>query len=154
MTHAEIRAAISPLVAVTCTLFGEAAGESLTGQAAVAAVIRNRVRHPRWWGKDWKGVCHGKWQFSCWWETSPNTDRVYALAEALMRRQAATGPQSVVGQLEWVAAGVMDDVLLDPTRGADHYLTTALLRSKPPTWAKGQVPVAVVDDHTFFRLEI
>lgn len=154
MTREQLRQTMSDTTAVVCTLFGEAANEPIEGQVAVASVIRNRVRNPRWWGVGWKGVCHQHLQFSCWWERNQNTDRVYALAKALHDRQAATGPQSIVGQLEWVAVGVMDDVLIDVTRGSDHYLTTRLLKTAPPQWARGKAPASQVAAHTFFRLEI
>lgn len=154
MTREQVRAAISPQTALVCTLLGEAAGEPIEGQVAVACVIRNRATHPRWWGKDVKSVCLAKSQFSCWWEASPNTDRVYALAAALHTGQAATGSRSVVGQLQWIAAGVMDDVLLDSTGGSDHYITTDLLNRHPPAWAMGKRIVRRIGGHTFFRLEI
>jgi hypothetical protein len=155
VTREQIRAGISDTTAVIATLLGEAAGEPVEGQIAVACVIRNRVRHPRWWGSGWRGVCLQKWQFSCWWETTPNSERVYALARALMDKQAATGPQSVVSQLDWIAAGVMDDLLMDVTQNADHYLTRALLLSgKAPAWAKANRSHVRVASHQFYRLEI
>ena len=154
MTRDQIRAAISPQTALVCTLLGEAAGELIDGQVAVACVIRNRATHPRWWGKDVKGVCLAKAQFSCWWEPGQNSDRVYALAAALHTGQAATGSRSTVGQLQWIAAGVLDDVLLDNTGGADHYITSDLLKRNPPAWAMGQRIVRRVGAHVFFRLEL
>lgn len=155
MTREQIRAGISDQTAVICTLLGEAASEPIEGQVAVACVIRNRVQHPRWWGKGWRGVCLQPAQFSCWWENNSNTERVYALAKALMTGQAATGPQSLVSQLDWVAAGVMDDLLMDVTQSADHYITRALLLSgKAPVWAKANRSHVRVGAHQFYRLEI
>lgn len=155
MTREQIRAALTDQQALICTLFGEAAGEPIEGQVAVACVIRNRATHPRWWGSGIKGVCLAPSQFSCWWERTQNTDRVYALADALIRRQGATSSRTVVSQLHWVAAGVLDDLLVDNTRSADHYLTDRLFRSaKCPPWARGKTPVARIGAHVFFRLEI
>lgn len=128
--------------------------EPIEGQVAVANVIRTRVRNPRWWGRGWKGVCHARAQFSCWWESGANTDRVYALADALMRRQVPDGAPSALSQIQWVVTGVMEDRLIDNTRSSDHYLTTALLRTAPPTWAQRQPAVCVRGAHTFFRLEL
>ncbi len=99
-------------------------------------------------------MCHAPDQFSCWWQTGPNTDRVYATAEALMRRQVTGGAGSALAQLQWVAAGVLDDLLIDNVRRADHYVTTQLWQTKPPAWLRGRSPVAVRGNHTFFRLEI
>ena len=51
------------------TLFGEARGEGLVGQIAVAWTIRNRVEDGKaksWWGEGYAGVCLKPYQFSCW----------------------------------------------------------------------------------------
>lgn len=155
MTRDQLRASLTDRIALIATLLGECANEPVEGQIAVASVIRNRATNPRWWGRGWKGVCLAKSQFSCWWETNQNSTRVYALAEALLTGQAATGPQSVVSQLSWVASGVMEDVLIDNARGADHYLTSRLLASgNAPGWATSARPVVRVGGHSFFRLEL
>lgn len=151
----QLRDGVTDRVALIGTLMGEAAGESIAGQVAVASVIRNRALHPRWWGKSWRGVCLQRGQFSCWWEANANTDRVYALARALMTGQAATSGPDVVSQLEWVAAGVLDNVLMDPTGMSDHYLTETLFESAAcPVWARGKRPKARIDHHVFLRLEL
>lgn len=157
MTREGIRLVLSDAIALTATLYGEASGEPIEGQIAVACVIRNRVRtdlgkdgRDDWWGEGYKAVCLKPSQFSCWWENSRNTDRVYAVAESLLTRQPVTG---VVAQLRWIVEGVTGDVILDRVKGADHYLTTALWRSPQcPKWAKDAAPVAVVGAHTFFQL--
>lgn len=154
MTREDVRSAVTDRIALVATLLGECANEPIEGQVAVACVIRNRVEHPRWWGRGWKGVCLARMQFSCWWETTANTARVYALAEAMLTRQAETGPRSVVGQLEWVATGAMNDLFLDNTHQSDHYLTSSMWRSHPPNWASGRSPKVVKGAHAFFNLEI
>ena len=56
------------------TLWGEARGESLAGQIAVAWTIRNRVddgNTKSWWGEGYAGVCQKPYQFSCW-KNDPN----------------------------------------------------------------------------------
>lgn len=155
MTRPQLRAAISDQTALICTLLGECAQEPVEGQIAVASVIRNRVKHPRWWGRSWKDVCHRKDQFSCWWEKTANTDRVYDLAHALHTKTDATGPLSQVGQLHWIAAGVMDDMLLDNTDSSDHYLATWLFESPDcPWWAKRHHVIRTIHGHVFLRLEL
>lgn len=150
-----LRDVISHETALVATLLGEAGNEPIEGQIAVANVIRNRARHPRWWGRDVRGVCLAPAQFTCWWEANANTNRVYALADALHRRQDATGPLSIIGQLRWIAAGVLDDLLLDNTRSGDHYLTARLFQSPEcPSWAQGRTPVTRIGAHVFLRLEI
>lgn len=163
MTREEIRAALNPLQTLVCTVFGEAAGEPIEGQVAVGCVIRNRAQHPRWWGKDIKDVClkhvvqNGVvvGQFSCWWERNRNTDRVYALAEALATNKKTTANKTILGQVQWIAAGILDDLIADNTKGADHYITEALYAStKRPAWTKDRPPVAYRGNHAFFRLEL
>lgn len=149
-----IRAGLSDVNALTCTLYGEAAGEPLIGQIGVACVIRNRVLadigqdgKPDWWGEGYRGVCLAPAQFSCWWEQNANTDRVYTLAKQLI--VSASG---ILPELQWVAHGVVEGQIQDHTNGADHYVAATLFRYRPPTWAKGKTPVASLGNHVFFRL--
>lgn len=157
MTRDQIRAALTDPTALVCTLYGEARNEPIGAQIAVGCAIRNRVQadlggdgKPDWWGETFKGVCLAKWQFSCWWETNANSDRVYALAEALIQKQPV-GDASLIAELQWIAHGLIENQLRDHVNGADHYLTTALLRTRPPTWVGAMRPVAVVGAHSFFR---
>lgn len=157
MTREQIRALLSERPALVCTLFGEAAGEPIQSQIAVGCVIRNRVhadlsrdRKPDWWGEGYAEVCLKRSQFSCWWEHNQNSQRVYDLAEALIARQPQRG---LIAELEWIAEGIIGDVLRDVTRGADHYCTVALYQSPArPTWAK--TIHATVGAHVFFRLAV
>lgn len=156
MRREEIRAVLTDRVALICTLSGEAAGEPIQGQIAVGCAIRNRVaadlghdQKPDWWGEGYRGVCLALNQFSCWWENTPNSDRLYELAALLMARQIVD-PR--VTQLAWVAEGIIGGALLDLTGGADHYCTTALLKKQPPAWSRGAAQTAVIGGHTFFRL--
>jgi hypothetical protein len=163
MTREEIRAALTDDQALVCTLFGEAAGEAIHGQIAVGCVIRNRVLadlggdgKPDWWGETFKGVCLKSWQFSCWWETNANSERVYQLADALIRKQPY-GDRTLVAELQWISAGLIGDQLRDITRGSDHYMTAALYRTAPPKWARLangtlRAPTCSVASHVFFRL--
>lgn len=162
MSQDEIRAALRarPSEVLTCTLYGEAAGEARMSQVGVACCIRNRVAIATahggkfWWGSDYASVCLKSMQFSCWWElTSPNTQRVYALAASILADAPPPRDAAVVATLRAIARGVMDGSTPDVTSGATHYLTTALLVSRPPKWAIGQKPCAIVGSHTYFRME-
>lgn len=163
MNRESIRAALSDDQALVCTLYGEAAAEPIHAQIAVGCVIRNRVLadlggdgKPDWWGESFRGVCLKSWQFSCWWEKNANSERVYALAEALISKQPY-GERSLIAELQWISAGLIGDQLRDITRGSDHYLTAALFRAAPPAWAKlangtTRTPTCSVGSHLFFRL--
>lgn len=163
MSRDTLRAALSDEHALICTLYGEAANEPIQGLIAVGCCIRNRVLadlgrdgKPDWWGESFKGVCLKAWQFSCWWEDNANTQRVYALAQALIDRQPY-GERNLIAELQWIASGLIEDRLRDITRGSDHYITSALYRSNPPSWARLQdgtkrTPITSVASHVFFRL--
>ncbi len=154
MTTLEIKEALTDVQAVAMTIFGEARAEPLIGQVAVGCVIRNRLaRSPRF-GSSWKGVCLRRLQFSCWFEVggASNFATVMAQAERLACGFAPK-PGSAMAHALWVAEGVMTVGTPDVTRGADHYLTTALLRSKPPGWTLPPAKqVAEIGAHTFFRV--
>lgn len=152
MTTAEIKAALTDQQAVAVTIFGEARAESLIGQVAVGCVIRNRLLRPTRFGTTWREVCLRKAQFSCWFDYggASNFAAVMAAAERLVSG-IEPSPDSALGHCLWVADGVMRHGVRDVTHGANHYLTTALLRTKPPRWTRPPAKqVAVIESHAFF----
>jgi N-acetylmuramoyl-L-alanine amidase len=128
------------------TIFGEARGEGVQGMAAVACVIRNRVRldlhgdgRPDWWGEGYEGVCLKPWQFSCWNAGDPN--------RPLLER--VTKMDSLFAQAWAVASlAVAGGYLVDVTNGATHYHAKTVF----PDWAKGVKPCAEIGRHLFYRL--
>jgi len=125
------------------TLWGEARGEPVRGIEAVAAIIVNRVRHAQarggryWWGNSIEQVCQKPWQFSCWNEGDPNRAKLLAVTERdrTFRICLRVARRAV--------AGVLDD----PTRGATHYHTRAVL----PPWARHRLPSAEIGNHLFYN---
>ena len=125
------------------TLWGEARGESLTGQIAVAWTIRNRVfdgKAKSWWGEGYSGVCLKPWQFSCWNKNDPN-DAYLSGAKPI--------PAAQYAQALKAADQVMADATPDPTGGATHYYATTM--PKAPTWAKGAKQTLKLGQHVFFK---
>ena len=125
------------------TLWGEARGESLAGQIAVAWTIRNRVfdgKAKSWWGEGYDGVCLKPWQFSCWNKNDPN----YAYLSGV---KPIPGAQYV--QALNAADQVMAGIVPDPTGGATHYYATTM--PKPPTWTKGAKQTLKLGQHVFFK---
>jgi N-acetylmuramoyl-L-alanine amidase len=125
------------------TLWGEARGESLAGQIAVAWTIRNRVfdgKAKSWWGEGYAGVCLQAWQFSCWNKNDPN----YAYLSGAKPIPAAQYAQALKA-----ADQVMAGTVPDPTGGATHYYATTM--PKPPTWAKSAKQTLRLGQHVFFR---
>ncbi|KPG98325.1 hydrolase [Pseudomonas sp. RIT-PI-q] len=125
------------------TLWGEARGESLAGQIAVAWTIRNRVNDGKaksWWGEGYPGVCKKPYQFSCWNRNDPN----YAFLSG-----AKPIPFSEFGQALIAADQVLAGRVADPTGGATHYYATTM--PKPPVWVQGAKQTLALGRHIFFR---
>lgn len=138
--------AVSPtdLDTLARTVWGEARGEALIGQAAVAWVVVNRVIAGRkdkgkfgWWGDTVHDVCLAHAQFSCWLKTDPNFQ---GLASA--HRDAA------YPRAHGIAALVLAGDVPDPTHGATHYFAVAI---PPPAWTVVIQPLARIGAHAFFR---
>jgi len=109
------------LLVYSKTIYGEARGEPELGQAAVAHVILNRIKDPRWPDSLAK-VCMEKKQFSVWNENDPNRMKIQDLN--------LTDP--VFLKSLYVGLGALLDVVPDPTLGATHYLN---IRQANPDWA-------------------
>lgn len=128
------------------TLWGEARGESLAGQEAVAHVILNRVaiaqaRERMWWGNTIREVCRKPYQFSCWNHDDPN----------YIKLMAVTPRDPVFAQCLRIARRAVHGALShskDPTDGATHYHTDVIM----PSWARGQNPTALIGRHVFYRI--
>lgn len=135
------------VVTLARTLWGEARGEPLEGQVAVAWVIRNRASRSQFAGKlvgregAAAAVCLAPWQFSCWNESDPNRAKLLVLREDQCRREIG------------VASNVLDGLVPDPTNGADHYHTIdppAWAEAWPPTWAPSMRETARFGGHVFY----
>lgn len=125
------------------TLWGEARGESLAGQIAVAWTIRNRVSDGKtksWWGEGYAGVCLAPYQFSCWNKNDPNYASLSG-AKAIPFRELA--------QARIAADQVIDGKVPDPTGGATHYYAIAM--KKAPGWAAKAKETLRLGGHVFFK---
>jgi N-acetylmuramoyl-L-alanine amidase len=154
MTTDDIKELLTDRHAVALTIFGEARAEPLVGQVAVGCVIRNRLARPTRFGASWKLVCLRKLQFSCWWEQggAANFAAVMAAAERLVSG-FEPAPRSALAHALWVADGVMQAGTPDVTQDANHYLTAALLREKPPGWTLPPArKVADIGAHVFYKV--
>ena len=129
------------------TVIGEAAGQPLTGQQAVAHVIRNRMNAG---GQGAQDVIFAANQFEPW-----NNPKTRAGLEAI-------DPNSKQYQdiLTGVVRPVMGGQAKDPTGGATNFYspssqaTLGKTDNRPlvPSWAVGQTPTAVIGAHNFYKL--
>ena len=121
------------------TIFGEARNQPYDGQLAIAYVILNRWRSPRWFSHpSISGVCLKQWQFSCWNVTDPNKERIERASydEAGMRNALRAALQA------------LDKPGEDHTKGSTHYYAPKVVSA--PKWAKDKTPVAKIGDHDFY----
>ena len=142
---------LDDLDVMALTVWAESRGEGIKGQSAVAWVIRNRWEHPRWWSRNRDtipddtiaAVCKDPWQFSCWNPNDPNRARL---------DNPRTLLDGSVKNVRLICDQVLRGEIPDPTDRSDHYCTTKIARYT--SWARGRKPVAVIGNHSFYRLEI
>ena len=120
------------------TIYGEARGEILLGQYAVAHVVLNRKNDHRWHNMSLAGICLQRAQFSCWLPSDPSC----AILQNLHAESPRLAPMIIIAQA--VIAGTHDD----PTHGATHYHAVSI---DAPRWARGKTPCARIGHHLFYR---
>jgi N-acetylmuramoyl-L-alanine amidase len=129
------------------TIYGEARGESMRGQIAVAWTVLNRAVS--------KKICDvvlAPMQYSVY---NDNPE----LREAATSLRIAPKQNNVIDKISWkqatqLAMAVLRREIPDPTDGATHYLNPDLTKAqgyKLPAWAKEFTFVAFIDSHKFFR---
>lgn len=124
------------------TIWGESRGELYAGMIAVGWVVRNRTADKlERWPRTIEGVCRQPRQFSCWNSSDPNGIRVRAVGvdDPAFRQCLRVAVEVICGSI-------------DPTKGANHYLTIALAESKPPKWYDPAKVVIDIGHHRFLRL--
>lgn len=131
------------LLAAVRTVYGEARGESIEGQIAVAWVIRNRADWvvPSWWGHTVEQVCIKPFQFSCWNANDPNSKLLAELHPDNLHFTAIENG---------VVKPVMGGQIPDPTGGATHYK----VRGTKASWdaAVADIEPVRIGAHDFYRL--
>ncbi len=126
------------------TIFGEARGEPIRGQEAVASVVLNRVKLAQarggryWWGHNIISVCQKPYQFSCWNKNDPSYLRLINVREQDINFATALriARRAVIGALK------------DQTKSATHYHADYV----SPYWSKGESPTVKIGAHIFYKL--
>lgn len=124
------------------TVSGEARGEILEGQTAVAWVILVRASWvpPEWWGHSISQVCLKPYQFSCW---LPGPDLTHI-------QNLKTSDKEYQDILE-ICQKIIDGETPDPTISighATHYCVTGT----PVSWKKPGLPCMVIGRQSFYRV--
>lgn len=121
---------LTPLEILTLTIYGEARGEPIEGQIAVACVIRNRVNKRN---KSYFEICTQPKQFSCWNEDDPNRAVLVEIAEKWTMNSPVDNIH--LRQCQWIASGIVNNSILDNTNKSLNYLTHSLFVGNRPSWA-------------------
>lgn len=165
MIEAEIKAALTDVQALGCTLVAEAGGDwreghsSVEERLAVGCTIRNRVRAASR-RKTYRDVVLAPLQFSCW-NPGPdaNHQRLMQLAAKLVAGEPVTDP--LVIESLWLAEGIIQHLVQDRVGGANHYYAPKAMKpaGAKPFWVflnghdGPEHPVAAaVGDQLFYRL--
>ncbi len=145
----ELIESLLPDEILALTIYGEARGETIEGQIAVANVIMNRWKGNSGKYKSVKEVCLEKNQFSCWNKDDPNRSKLEDLGDKLDKGQI---PNEIKQEL-YIARGVLGYNFYDNTKGSLYYMTTNLLNSdNRPKWANNRSNEIKIGNHTFFNV--
>ncbi len=124
------------------TIYGEARGESISGQEAIASVVLNRLEFSRkrgryWWGNNIESICKHPFQFSCWNRNDPNF--------ALLNKVDEGDINFCI--CKRIAMRAVSGLLEDKTGGATHYH----VKNLRPRWSVGKIPCAEIGRHVFYN---
>jgi N-acetylmuramoyl-L-alanine amidase len=131
-----------PEIVLACTIWMEARGDGLEGMHAVASVVLNRARNPRWWGKDIVSVCLMHDQFSSWNAGSTQTPLV---CKAMGDGDAAYTDAVNIARL--AMSGALEDI----TENSDSYYS---VKSDRPDWALPEYFTKQIGSQKFYRTEL
>ena len=118
-------------------LYREARGEELAGKIAAGCVIRNRVQHPSWYGRNWFEVITKPYQFSSF-NPGDRNSAVFGSAADRAWQDSITAALRVMGGEP------------DPTGGATFYFDRTLANN-PPKWASIYVHTTDIGAFHFYK---
>lgn len=120
------------------TIWGEARGQPIEGQEAVANVVMNRVRKRRKaWGLTVESVCKAPKQFSCWNANDPNLPKLKKVDASNIAFSACLD----------IARRAVNGDLGDRTFCSTHYHTSNVR----PNWSVNHTHVVQIGSHLFFN---
>lgn len=141
---------LQPTELLALTIWGEARGEPIEGQLAVANVIKNRVSSD---GGDYYDVILKPKQFSCWNQDDPNYPKLVEMGNDILRYGNFIMRNNLnFMQCYTVANLTRLGLVVDNTKGAKNYITNKLFASSDrPHWAQNVKNWQIVGNHTFFN---
>ena len=124
------------------TIYGEARGEPLKGQEAIASVVLNRLaisckKGKYWWGNSIAEICLKPWQFSCWNKNDVNYKIITEIS----------AENSAYKLAKRVAMRAISGLIEDATYGSTHYHN----KKVRPSWSIGKIPAAVIGSQFFYN---
>ena len=120
---------------------GEAAGESVRGIEALAAVVMNRAALLP--GRSLEDACRG---FPCWNHDNPVRSRMLGLKARARPGGDASADTLLFTTCLRIARRAVVGLIEDPTFGATRYHD----RSTLPDWTSGQAPTAEIGNRLFY----
>jgi len=102
-------------------IWREARGETHDAKFAVGCSIRNRVQHPRWWGRSYHTVILDPWQYSSFNANDSNSQKFPHPGDEAFADCEAAASSVISGDA-------------DTTGGAVSYFDKSL-DAHPPKWA-------------------
>lgn len=139
---------ITELLALT--IWGEARGEPIEGQVAVANVIKNRVSD----GSDYYDVILKAKQFSCWNSDDKNYPKLIEMGNEILRYGASVHRNNMAFMQCYVIADLIrHDLAVDNTKGARNYLAISTFRSpERPSWSAHPTNITALGNQVFFNV--
>jgi cell wall hydrolase len=135
------------MAVLACTLWMEARGDGWEGMYAVANVVMNRVKNPRWWGHDIVSVCLMHDQFSSW---NAGSTQIPLVKEAMANGDPTY--QYAFSVANSVAKPSVSSLMIDNTGNADSYY--AISEKEKPTWATPETFTVQIGSQKFYRTEL
>lgn len=138
---------LSSVNLILVTLYGEARNQPIEAVAGVGNVILNRLQDGRW-GDSIHAALLDWAEFSCLWAELGGLNFVKLLdfARGITALEAFTQREK---QLHLIARGVIENALVDNTRGATHYHDHTIA---PPFWAQPPAELTVkLGAFSFYR---
>lgn len=151
VTRNPIRATETDIEVLARTVFGEARGETMQGQIAVAYTVVHRAQialafknqhgkpHPLFGDGSLASACKMPWQYSCWNQNDPTRARMVTV----------TANDPAYQRALYVAHAVVCGQISDALPGSTHYYNPDVVAA--PVWSAKARFMGSIGSHRFFK---